>query len=235
MSGATDRDRPPGQQPRVLALPASRDDDGGMSEMSFSQLFGTRRGDEVEQQQNEWVAPAWFGPPVDELPVCVPLTLVLARSETGVIALSHASVYSTGVAIELLVQARGLPEREAQRLFHEQHMPPTESDPSPAYLRLGIEFADGSRASNLQGRHQRHDPEQPPAGPVLIQHGAGSGSSGPGRVSMRPGFWLWPLPPPGPVRLVCEWPLLDIPLTTVELDADELRSAASRALKLWEP
>jgi hypothetical protein len=204
-----------------------------MSEMSFSEMFGSRRSDEPEQQR-EWVAPAWFGPPQDELAVCVPLALVLARSETGVIALSHASVYSTGVGIELLVQARGLPEREAQRLFHEQHLPPTESDLSPAYLRLGIEFADGSRASNLQGRHQGHDPEQRPEGPVLIQHGGGGGSSGPGRVSMRPGFWLWPLPPPGPIRLVCEWPLLDIPLTTVELDGGEVRSAATRAVKLWE-
>jgi hypothetical protein len=201
--------------------------------MSFSQMFGASQTGR-SQPEREWVAPAWFGPPEDELPVCVPLALVLARSEKAVIALSHASAYSTGIGIELMVQVRGLPGREAQRLFHEQHLPPTEDDPSPAYLRLGVELADGSRASNLGGRRQSDDPEQPPEGQLLRPYGGGGGSSRPGWVSMRPSFWLWPLPPPGAVRVVCEWPLLDIPLTTVELDGGELRSAASRALKLWE-
>ena len=150
------------------------------------------------------------------------------------IALSHASVYSTGIGIELVVQARGLPERESQDLFHEQHMPPSADEPSPAYIRVGIKLSDGSRASNLRGRRRRHDPEQPPDGPVLVQHGGGGGQSGNGHVAMRPGYWIWPLPPPGPVRLACEWPLLDIPLTTVELDGAALRAASERVVKLWD-
>src|SRR4051794_32697824 len=124
-----------------------------MSESSFIHLFGAARADTPEPQPREWVSPVWFGPPEDELPACVPLALVIAQSETAVIALSHASAFSTGIGIEFIVHSRGLPEREAQRLFHEQHMPPDEGDPAPAYLRLGIELADGSRASNLRGRH----------------------------------------------------------------------------------
>lgn len=191
-------------------------------------------GSNQPEQQDEWVAPQWFGPPDDELPVCVPFGLLVARSPNAVIALSHAFVYSTGVVIELVVQARGLPDRDAQRLFHEQHMPPTEDDPSPAYIRVGIELPDGSRASNIGGRHQWHDPEQPPDGTVLMQHGGGSGgSSGRGRILMRPGFWIWPLPPTGVVRFMCEWPLLQIPLTSVEIDGAELHSASDRSVKLW--
>jgi hypothetical protein len=202
--------------------------------MSFSDMFEEPAPAAEPEPQRAWSSPAWFGPPADELPVCVPLALVIARSPNAVIALSHASAYSTGIGIELLVQARGLPEREAQRLFHEQHMPPTEDEPSAAYLRVGIELPDGSRASNLRGRRHRHDPEQPPDGPVLVQHGGGGGTSGNGHVSMRPGFWIWPLPPPGVVRLACEWPLLDIPLTTAELDGAELRAASARVVKLWD-
>jgi len=206
-----------------------------MSESSFNHMFGVvARADEPKQSRG-WVSVSpWFGPPEDELPICVPLALVIARSERAVIALSHASAYSTGIGIEFAVQSRGLPDREAQRLFHEQHMPPTEDDPAPAYLRLGVELADGSRASNLGGRHQWHDPERPPEGPVLAAHGGGGGSAGQGHVTMRPAFWIWPLPPPGVVRLVCEWPLLEIPLTTVELDGANLRAASERAVKLWD-
>jgi hypothetical protein len=218
----------------VLSFRVRRDNDAEVSESSFISMFGAAKADETEQQAREWASPVWFGPPGEELPVCVPLALVVARSASAVIALSHASAYSTGIAIEFVVQSHGLPEREAQRLFHEQHMPPTEGDPAPAYLRLGIELADGSRASNLGGRHHPHDPEHPPDGPVLMPHGGGGGSSGQGRVTMRPGFWMWPLPPPGVVRLICEWPLLDIPLTTVELDGADLRAASERAVKLWE-
>jgi hypothetical protein len=203
-----------------------------VNEASFSHMFGPAPPDERDAQP-EWVTPLWFGPPDDEFPACVPLDLVFARSRSAVIALSHAFAYSTGIAIELVVQTRGLPERETQRLFHEQHISPTESDPSPAFLRVGIEFADGSRASNIGGRRQWHDPEHAPDGPVLMQHGGGGGSSGQGRVSMRPGFWIWPLPPPGTVRLACEWPMLEIALTTVEIDGAELLAASKRAVKLW--
>ena len=50
---------------------------------------------------------------------------------------------------------------------------------------------------------------------------------------MKPGYWLWPLPPPGPLRISCEWPLVDIAMTTVEIDANNLLGAASRARSLW--
>jgi hypothetical protein len=201
-----------------------------MSE-SFTQMFQSV-GPAGPDERKTWTSPAWFGPPENELPACVPLGVVVARAENAVIALSHASVYSTGLGIELMVQARGLPERDAQRLFHEQHMPPTETDPAPAFLRIGVELADGSRASNLSGRHHWHDPEQRPEGPVLMQHGGGGGSSGQGGIVLRPAFWLWPLPPAGALRLACEWPLLGIPLTTVELDGAALRAAAGRVVEL---
>jgi hypothetical protein len=50
---------------------------------------------------------------------------------------------------------------------------------------------------------------------------------------MQPGFWLWPVPPPGTLRVSCEWPLLGIALATVELDGSALARAAAAATKLW--
>jgi hypothetical protein len=53
------------------------------------------------------------------------------------------------------------------------------------------------------------------------------------RVSMQPGYWLWPLPPSGALRLFCEWPTAGIALSTVEIDADAIRAAAERTTPLF--
>ena len=49
-------------------------------------------------------------------------------------------------------------------------------------------------------------------------------------MSLRPHFWLWPLPNAGTIRVSCEWPAVDIPLSTVEIDAGELAAAAERVV-----
>jgi hypothetical protein len=50
---------------------------------------------------------------------------------------------------------------------------------------------------------------------------------------MHSGYWLWPLPPPGPLRISCEWPVADIELTSAELDASAIVAAAERSTPLW--
>jgi hypothetical protein len=66
-----------------------------------------------------------------------------------------------------------------------------------------------------------------------MQHGGGGGMSDDRSVTMRPAFWLWPLPPAGPLRLSCEWPIVDIALSSIELDAGDLRGASSGSTRLW--
>jgi hypothetical protein len=200
--------------------------------MSFSDVFATPSGDDPPER-DEFKVPEWFGPPDGELGAYVPVGLVIARSDQGVVAISHAIGYSTGIGFELVAQARGLSQRETQRLFHEQHLPPDPDEPSVGFLRVGLELADGARLSNLGGRHRWHDPKNPPPGPILREHGGGGGMSSDRHVSMRPGFWMWPVPAPGTIRLSCEWPVVDIPFSRVELDGDQLREACGRAMKLW--
>jgi hypothetical protein len=50
---------------------------------------------------------------------------------------------------------------------------------------------------------------------------------------MRPGYWLWPLPPQGPLRISCEWPFVGIALATVEIDGASLLAAAKQSEDLW--
>lgn len=199
----------------------------------FVQMFSVGDGD--DEPSDEPQRPRWFGPPEDELGAVVPQGIVLARSERVAIALSHAVVYSSGIAFEFLAVARGLARSEASRVFHEQHMFEEEELPD-ALLRIGFELADGNRASNLGGwrAHRKlMSPGTEPEGPLLLPHGGGGGQSTDGQVTLKPGYWLWPLLPPGPLRVSCEWPLVAISLTTVEIDAETLLTAARSVRTLW--
>lgn len=174
---------------------------------NFVRIFSIGpRGDEPEERPDEHVQPAWFRPPDRELDECVPLTLVAGRSERAVVTIKHATAYSTGVTFEFLAAGRSLRERDTNRLFHEQHVLDGEEGPPDGFLRVGIELADGSRVSNLGRGRRLWRPDHEPEGPVLIHHGGGGGSGGAGSITLNPGYWLWPLPPPGPLRVFVEWP-----------------------------
>jgi len=61
--------------------------------------------------------------------------------------------------------------------------------------------------------------------------GGGDGGGGGGRWSQ--GYWVWPLPPEGPLAFVCEWPIADISETRTEIDSALLRDAAGDAVTVW--
>ena len=204
---------------------------------SFTQLF-PHGGDDGEDDGDEahFRAPPWFGPPGDELGAVVPLGLVVGRSESGVVALPHATVYSTGLAFDVLAAARGLSNAQSNRLFHEQHLFEEDEEPPSGFLRIGLELPGGARVSNLGGRMHRRQfmkPDEEPDFPVFLEHGCGGGSSGRGRVSLHPAFWLWPIPGPGTLRVFCEWPVVEIPLSTVKVEGAVLAEAATQVAPLW--
>lgn len=202
--------------------------------MSFVDLFA---GDVEPEEPPEPVAherPVWLGPPDGELAVPVPLGVVVARSERGVIALSHALAHSTGVSFTLAAHVGGLTPKQSNTIFHEQHAGRLGLDDLPdGFLRFGVELADGQRVSNLGGRHPHGAPDESPRGPVLFQHGGGGGHSSGNAISWNLAFWLWPLPPAGTIRLFCEWPVAELALSRVEVETAPILEAAGRAVQLW--
>jgi hypothetical protein len=93
-------------------------------------------------------------------------------------------------------------------------------------LRVGVQFADGRRATNIGG----HD--RPVQGPIMWPlRGGGRGRAGESRFHQ--GYWISPLPPPGPVAVVCEWPAVGIPLVRHEIDAQLILDAAERAQTIF--
>jgi len=199
---------------------------------SFDDTFGPPPAPDPEAFPAS-VRPEWIGPPTDELGCAVPCATVLARNERAVVGLRALTVFSAGLALDVVAVARGLRPAEASRVMHEQHAFAPDDDVSPLMLRIGVTFADGRRASNLGGHHRLFASGEPPDEPVLFPAGGGGGMSSGTDVSLQPSYWLWPLPPGDELRLACEWPALDLPFREHVLDAAALREAAARSLPLW--
>jgi hypothetical protein len=208
--------------------------------VSFDELFPRPPAEEDDDDgvdDDQMSMPAWHGPPNDELGIAVPEAIVVGRSENGVVALSHVLAYSTGVQFDFVGRAVGIKQSRVHAMFHAQHNFGMSDDESPTdeFLRIGLEFSDGVRVSNLSSDWWRGGADDTePEGPVFHHaSGGGGGMSGThGAVSMSPSYWLWPLPPAGPLRVWCEWPVVGIDLVSAEIDASSIVAAAARTVPL---
>ena len=197
---------------------------------------------EDEFDEEDFDEPEWAGPPRGWLGGVVPLELLVARSERAAVVATNLTAYPTGFEFRLRVLTR-----RTEPAFDDAFGPGWRSrrraGPGlpPELLRYGVEFADGGKAVSVgdggwgTGYAMFDDDEdggEEPAAPArpLLTHTSGGG----GGRSYALGCWVWPLPPPGPLAFVCEWPALDIPETRADIDAEVLRGSAARAQRIWD-
>ncbi len=155
--------------------------------------------------------------PENEIPVALPQNLLLARTDDVAVALIGLQVHTTGVAFELTVRMRPSARQRFSRSLDElvwRH------GPDGSRFLLGVEFADGRRASSLLGVD---------GGDVVFHPGGGSGGS----ATVEQSWWLSPLPPEGPLRVVVRCAELGIPEASVVLDGTAIRRAADDVMTLW--
>jgi hypothetical protein len=169
--------------------------------------------------------PPWVAPPPGTLPGILAVELVLAQTDKVAVYISRVAAYPTGFEFDLItIAAPGEEETELldPMLFGPRHRARRSSqDPTSEMLRIGVQFADGGKATNTSGFYHGGDS---PAGPVM-HAGGGGGSNGRWYQTM----WVWPLPPPGRMAFVCDWRAAGIPLTRHELAAETILDAADRA------
>jgi hypothetical protein len=175
--------------------------------------------------------PVWIGPPRGTLPGVVALELLLARSEKAAVYISRLGGYPTGFEFDVVsLTAPGIDEELDPMMFgphrHRRHGAAAPGELPPEMLRIGIEFSDGSRVTNVAGFP--HRPDEAPAGPVMIAHGGGGGGG-----EWRQSQWVWPLPPAGRLSFVCEWPAVGIELTRAEIEGQLILDAAARAQTIF--
>lgn len=179
--------------------------------------------------------PPWTGRPQGP-PLGVAVSeLLLARSEQAAVYVDYVDAYSEG--FELAIRA------STSVAYHELGREGDDSGPDvfgrhwplvgerrdvlpPQLLRIGVQFADGRAATNIGG----HD--RPVGGPTMWPLSGGGGGGGE-ESRFRQGYWISPLPPPGPVGLLCEWPAVEIPVVRQEIDAQLIRDAAEKARAMF--
>ncbi|WP_369069423.1 hypothetical protein [Kineococcus terrestris] len=191
-----------------------------------------------EEGPEEHRAPVWSGAPDDVLPGVVPVEMLLARSSSTAVLLTGFRAFPEGLAMNLGVRVRGpLGFRDLHaEVFDGPYHHDTGEQWQAERLKWGFEFADGRRATNVDppvwGDDDRawNDETWRPDRPVLSGQGGGGGPR-----SVDRDHWLWPLPPPGRLRVVLQWPQQGIATTTHDLDAQPFLDAAARARPVWEP
>jgi hypothetical protein len=195
-------------------------------------------------------SPAWIGPPSGTLPGVVELETVLARTDEVAVCLRGVFAYPTGLSFDVVTM--GGPDaaeldldphsmmlhRHRHRHRHRRHTGRgRDEELPPEMLRFGLEFADGTRVTNvgndpwlaMADAGDEDDDSFTPRAPTLTEHGGGGGGT-----DWEQSYWLWPLPPPGRLTVVCEWPVARIPVTRVELDTAPIHAAAARAQVVFE-
>jgi hypothetical protein len=172
----------------------------------------------------------WLNPPADVLAGVVPVELIIGRSDEAALLLTGIRAFPTGLAMTLHVRTRA---RVTRFNVHEEVFDgPYRHDQDDQWrrdrLKWGFEYADGRRATNVDPWPDLATPQETPDRPVLM----GRGGGGDARTVDRD-YWLWPLPPAGSLKVVCQWAALGIGSTTTALDADQIVAAASRAQSIW--
>jgi hypothetical protein len=169
--------------------------------------------------------PPWFAPPENEFGVAVPIGLVLARNDELALGLGDVVAYSTGFSVRIGMRLAPTSMLEPRVLMPQLHgFGPRGGDDQ---LRFGVEFADGRRATNLAPRRPPHEVE--PEISLVPSGGAGGG----GRT-FNVGYWIYPLPPPGPITVAIEWPAHRVREQRHELDGAAIAEAGARSEQLWE-
>lgn len=156
--------------------------------------------------------------PENEIPVALPISVVLARTDDVAVALFGPQVYTTGVSFTLVVRVRPSSPLGSGHALNELIW---EQRPGAGRFLLGVELADGRRASS--GSMRRRDSD------LVFHSGSGSG----GQASVEQTWWLSPLPPEGPVRVVVRCAELGIEESVTELDGSAIRRAADDVVTLW--
>jgi hypothetical protein len=166
--------------------------------------------------------PPWYGAPEHELGVSVPARKTIAHTDEVWLGIIGITAYSVGFTFRVRFVLRNV---DLNEVFQHPMSVHRDGRITDRFLRLGVEFADGLRATNLEQfvtdeRKEDTDPD------IVLDTRGSSGRS--------IHAWIWPLPPPGQLSLLVEWPSAGVELTRVELPGDEILEAAALSTPLWE-
>ena len=200
-------------------------------------MWVSHRGESADEPPTADHVERWrerMCPPENEFPTGVGLTALLGRTGDAAVGITQIEAFSTGFRFTLAVRLRQpRPDLARGGLFMliGGHSRPGFEVPLRDRLLLGIEYANGDRASTLQDmRISRPDAVADEQRLVLAQQGGGGGDR-----SVDQTYWVSPLPAEGPVTFVMAWPAFGMPESRTVLDGTAIRAAGGHSHLLWPP
>lgn len=158
------------------------------------------------------------GPPENEIPGPLGWAGLLGSGPDFAVILISAAAYSTGLRLDVGIRARvAVPGEELFDAIDD-------TSNRPDRLHLVVEFADGRTSTNQPVRHLASDAPS-------LRLGGAWGSDRWIDLTM----FVHPLPPLGPLAVVCSWPGHGIAPTRTALDSASAHTAAQRVQLLWRP
>lgn len=179
--------------------------------------------------------PSWVGPWDLELPGGLDWVVVIGSSRDTVVSLESWRVSSQGAVFGLAIRAGERGRRARRALWTALGVHHGRGELAmllpPGGLKFGFQFSDGRRVTSLDEGGWHTMPEDVDPSDYVPEHPCldGIGRSTSGASTWQRDVWLWPLPPPGALTVVCSWPDRGIQETVTELDADQLRAASKKA------
>jgi hypothetical protein len=181
------------------------------------------------EEPEEPARPPWFGPPDDEVGVVIVIERAVARTQQALVSVRSTTVYREGFSVAVAAyRAVASEDDDELDLWDDMAFMRGRGADADEVLRFGVEFANGSKATNLD-RFPQVKRGELPSSPVLTGGPQGGGGS---RTDLS--YWVWPLPPPGPLAFVCEWPSEAIPVSRIVIEGDVVRDAAVQARRIWD-
>jgi hypothetical protein len=161
------------------------------------------------------------------IPGSVAAEVVLIRTEQVAVAVGSVRAYPNGFQFTLHGRLRHPDEAAGRGVADPFHRDASALDAQAPgdVLRLGLLYADGRRTATTAGLIV---PDNGADGLLLRQEGGGGSNRG-----WDWDFWVYPLPPDGPVTVVASWLKHGIAETRAELDGTAILAASRRAVILW--
>jgi hypothetical protein len=183
--------------------------------------------------------PSWKAAPALEAGAVLATELTVARSANVVVNVPSIRVHSSGCLfdVEVVFRQGAMSDPDWWDLVMSRRFGFLQAyggAPLPDKLmRLGVRYADGTKATTLDQGRSRPQGSAEPAGPLLSWQPRSSGSHS-GQLHFSGfGLWLWPLPPAETFEFAAEWPFGGIGLSIVELDGAAIAAAAARSAPYW--
>lgn len=173
-------------------------------------------------EHRKWSPPLWDRPSEGSIPEILAVNELVHQNDDAIVMLDTLGIYPNGFTIQVSIHLNPHRAQETTQRFH-----------GAARMQMvlaGVRFADGREGGRRPqgGAILVQDDQGVPTEPHVGFHGGGGGSGG-----WRFGFWVFPLPPDGPLDIFIGLPTDDAIEAKVTLDGAQVRSAAAQARVVW--